>query len=133
MAIKSFSNIDFDSKGGVQNSNETIDYSQSAEPTLNTSKEDTLKGHLSYFAKGVNWIKSQFSKYLPLAGGTMTGNLDMGGKSITNAKLYETNLQWGNENYVNTSSQYYIGNANIIANSTDSSHVTFATITYLGN
>lgn len=37
------------------------------------------------------------------------------------------------ENYVNTSSQYYIGNDNIIENSKDASHVMFATITYLGN
>lgn len=64
---------------------ETIDYSQSAEPTLNTSKEDTLKGHLSYLAKAVKWIKGQFSKYLPLAGGTMSGAINMNKFSLKNA------------------------------------------------
>ena len=38
---------------------ETIDYSASAEPTLNTSKEDTLNGHLSYLAKSIKWLKSK--------------------------------------------------------------------------
>ena len=55
--MKSLADIDFNAKGGAKNSNETIDYSQSAEPTLNVLKEDTLKEHISYLAKGVNWIK----------------------------------------------------------------------------
>lgn len=84
MAIKSCSNIDFNSKGGVQNSNETIDYSASAEPTLDTSKTDTLKGHLSYLAKGIKWIKAQFSKYLSLTGGTMSGDIDVDKNHIKN-------------------------------------------------
>ena len=66
---------------------ETIDYSQSAEPTLDTSKEDTVKGHISYLAKSVNWIKSQFSKYLSLSGGTMTGAIDMNKNSFLNARF----------------------------------------------
>lgn len=55
--MKSLVDIEFNSKGGVKNSNETIDYSQSAEPTLNSSKKDTLKGHLSYLAKAVKWLR----------------------------------------------------------------------------
>jgi hypothetical protein len=39
--------------------------------------------------------------YLPLSGGTMSGNLNMGGKYITNGYMYETSLSWGNGDYSN--------------------------------
>lgn len=59
MSIKSLNDIDFQSKSGIKNALEKIDYSLSAEPTLKTLKEGTLKEHLSYLAKSVNWIKEK--------------------------------------------------------------------------
>lgn len=44
-------------------------------------------------------LNSYLSNYLPLAGGTMRGNLNMGGKYITNGQMYETSLLWGDGHY----------------------------------
>lgn len=74
--MKSLVDIEFNSKGGVKNSNEAIDYSQSAEPTLNSSKKDTLKGHLSYLAKAVKWLKDNKVENSPTANATEITNVN---------------------------------------------------------
>jgi hypothetical protein len=114
--MKSLVDIDFNAKGGAKKSNEIIDYSASAEPTLNTPKEDTLKGHLSYLAKAVKWIKGQFAKYLPLTGGTMTGAINMNKNPLNNAgfevvtALPTTNLFVGRKVVMNGIEYTYNGN-----------------------
>ena len=36
-----------------------VDFSQSAEPTLNTEQKNTAFGFLDYFSKAMNWLKTQ--------------------------------------------------------------------------
>ena len=60
MGIKSLNDIDFNTKGGVKNSNETIDYSASAEPTQSgNTVTKTNNWVLQYLVQGVNWLKSK--------------------------------------------------------------------------
>lgn len=36
-----------------------VDFSQSAEPTLNTEQKNTAFGFFDYFSKAINWLKTQ--------------------------------------------------------------------------
>lgn len=36
-----------------------VDFSQSAEPTLNTEQKNTAFGFFDYFSKAINWLKAQ--------------------------------------------------------------------------
>lgn len=65
---------------------------------VTTTKLIKSGGTSSQFLKADGSVDS--TSYLPLAGGTMTGNLNMGGNYIINSKIYETNLKWGNQNHV---------------------------------
>ena len=36
-----------------------VDFSQSAEPTLNTEQKNTAFGFFDYISKAINWLKTQ--------------------------------------------------------------------------